>query len=108
MDLEKLLDLRALGGELAELYNFVNAGKSCAVVALGASERAHVATHLGRFVLYVVPDSPTQNLMYERISSFCPRTAVLDRKDEAVDHGGHDYALQGVPRCLLSGINAVC
>ena len=82
MDLEKLLDLRALGGELAELYSFVNAGKSCAVVALGASERAHVATHLGRFVLYVVPDSPTQNLMYERISSFCPRTAVLDRKDD--------------------------
>ena len=74
MELSDLLDLHALGGDFAELYDFVNAGKSCAVVALGPAERAHIATHLGRPVLYIVPDLPTQNMMYERISSFCAAT----------------------------------
>ena len=46
MELSDLLDLHALGGDFAELYDFVNAGKSCAVVALGPAERAHIATHL--------------------------------------------------------------
>lgn len=82
MKLEELLSLRSLGGDFAELYDFVNAGKSCAAVALGPSERAHIATHLGRFVLYVVPDSPTQNMMFERISGFCPSALVLDPKDD--------------------------
>ena len=82
MELSDLLDLHALGGDFAELYDFVNAGKSCAVVALGPAERAHIATHLGRPVLYIVPDLPTQNMMYERISSFCAATAILEPKDD--------------------------
>lgn len=82
MELEELLSLHALGGDFAEFYDCVNEGKSCAVVALGPSERAHVVTHLDKFVLYVVPDPPTQNMMFERICSFCPSVRVLEAKDD--------------------------
>ena len=82
MNLEDLLSLHNLGGEFAELYDFVNEGKSCAAVALGPAERAHIATHLGKKVLYVVPDSPTQNMMFERLKSFCEDAAVLEPKDD--------------------------
>ena len=82
METEDILSLHNLGGDFAALYDFVNAGGSCAAVALGPAERAHVATHLNRFLLYVVPDSPTQNMMYERIVGFCPDARVLDAKDD--------------------------
>ncbi len=82
MSVERLLELKSLSREFAQLYDTVRGGKNCAITSLASAERAHVATHFDLPVLYVVPDSFTLSLMYKRIKGFCPTAKVLEPKDD--------------------------
>lgn len=55
-NLENILQLRSLKGDFERLYNSVAAGGNCMVFNLPRPARAHIASHLDKFILYITPN----------------------------------------------------
>lgn len=84
--LDNVLKLNNLGDELQGIYKTVNDDKDCLAFGLGFSPRAHIASHLDRFVLYVVKDGTFALKAEEALRDFYqPEDIVyLPEKDDVL------------------------
>ena len=78
------LRLNKLGGEFAKLYESVEANKNVYAYSLDKGSKAHVASYLDRFVLYVTSDRVEARAMYDVIAEHigCERVGLLLEKDD--------------------------
>ena len=84
--LRQMLSLENLGGDFKKIYDDVNAKRDILVFGLNTPQRAHVASSLDRFLLYVVKDGTFALKAEEALSDFYEpgEIAYLPEKDDVL------------------------
>ncbi|MEG1608359.1 MAG: CarD family transcriptional regulator, partial [Clostridia bacterium] len=83
--LEQLLQLNNLGGNFKELYSAVQNGQSSMAFCLSRPHKAHISSHLDKFVLYIVNDpieatsaiAELSNYYGDRVKTLLPNDDLL-------------------------------
>lgn len=84
--LRQMLSLENLGGDFKKIYDDVKAKRDILVFGLNTPQRAHVASFLDRFLLYVVKDGTFALKAEEALSDFYEpgEVAYLPEKDDVL------------------------
>ena len=84
--LRQLLSPQSLGGDFIKIYDDVQAGRDILVFGLNTPQRAHVASVLDKFVLYVVKDGTFALKAEEALSDFFEPDEIvyLPEKDDVL------------------------
>ncbi len=84
--LRQMLSLENLGGDFKKIYDDVKAKRDILVFGLNTPQRAHVASFLDRFLLYVVKDGTFALKAEEALSDFYEpgEIAYLPEKDDVL------------------------
>lgn len=83
---KKLLSLENLGGDFKRIYDDAREGKDVLVFGLNTPQKAHIASSLDKFILYVVKDGAYALKAEEALSDFyeTDEIAYLPEKDDVL------------------------
>lgn len=87
MNFDELLKLNNLDEDLAGLYSAVQDGRDIMVFSAGEGEKAHISSHLGKFVLFVAKDAFRATTLLNRLQDFFgEKVAYLPANEELLLH----------------------